>query len=248
MLDGAAPYVDAECGFENSPHLSSARRGRAWVSRVVAVAIVGLFGIIALTASRRPAPVDAGLTVELPPPNVVVAVTAPPARVSAAVDGAGPELVAEVVALPQEIAVDEAMIGIHAALTAAPSACIRLRTNAPATLRIDGVEVAVLEPGDDGVWTLPGATGIPRHRPLLLTVVGPGVAFSQELADHGPVDLELDLQASSAEVGDEEDRPRRRRSSRSRSSDRSSDRTDAPTTDASSTGSGLRPPVVPRTR
>lgn len=235
----------------DGPRTLQAKRGRAWVSRVVAAAIVGLFGMIALTASLRPTPEADDRTSALPSLTTVAVVVpaADPAADPALAVGEPVALAAQVVVPPNEIALDEAMIGIHAALTAAPSACIRLQANAPASLRVDGVEIASLDPIEEGVWALPIGSEIPRHRPLVLTLIGDGVAFSQEVAEHGPVDLTVDLRALGAEVEDEEEeeeRPRRRRSSRDR--DRDSDEPSVETARASPTATGLGPPVAPRTR
>lgn len=245
---------------EDGPRTIEAKRGREMVSRLVAVAIVGLFGIIAMSATRGGGDQQAAnqpepSTVEVP--EVLAAVTPEavpqtPAEAVMFVPLAAP-LETEP-APPESDAAYEAALLVQAAVTAAPSACIRVVANSPASVRVDGEHLAELEE-EDGQWVLPAGTGIPRHRPLTLTLRGPGVAVSQEISDHGPVDMNIDLESLRAEVEElaEEASPRRRRSSRQVASARSgrsgrAEREEEPEDTEEAATALLGPPVSPRTR
>lgn len=257
-LSGFVPALPLGDG----PRTIEAKRGRAMVSRVVAAAIVGMFGVIALSATN-----ESRGSVSLMPAIPVLA--APEVRAAIAPEFAR-DLSSESVMVvqlaeplefeispPESDAAYEAAEAVAAALNAAPSACIRLVADAPATVRVDGEDLAALVQRD-GQWSLPVGTTIPVRRPLVLTVRGPGVVASQEVSDSGPVDIRVDLQSLRADLHSPDVEPeatsrreRTRRSGRrvaSSRSDRSSQSGEETGSEALPELSLLGPPVSPRTR
>ncbi|MFT6395577.1 MAG: serine/threonine protein kinase [Bradymonadia bacterium] len=254
----------------NGPRTIKARGGGAMVSGLVAVAIVGFFGLIAISAnnggrSATRAPIAPRVEVSLTPrvevPEALAAIT-PESILQLPADSRMIEPLAALLEFepspPESDAVYEAAQLVGEALGAAPSACIQLVANAHANVRVDGVEIAALVESD-GTWVLPTGTAIPRHRPLTITLRGPGIALSQEISDHGPVDLTVDLESlrtEAAATSVDEPRPRRSRSRRneesrvasSRSGSEGSSRGAQNGWDSTQRTSLLGPPVAPRTR